>query len=98
MRAHTQTPYNTDSLWETLRALNRPGRARTVRQRQPRGVRGVRDARGAGGGGLEGEVLRDLARLERVRDNLPRDELSRQFPSFLIFPSVLLLYGGCMVV
>ena len=28
--AHTKAPYKTDLLWETLRALNRPGRARTV--------------------------------------------------------------------
>ena len=29
-RAHTKAPYKPDLLWETLRALNRPGRARTV--------------------------------------------------------------------
>jgi hypothetical protein len=30
LRAHAKAPCKTDSLWETLRALNRPGRARTV--------------------------------------------------------------------
>ena len=30
LRAHTKTPYKTDLLWETLRPLKRPGRARTV--------------------------------------------------------------------
>ena len=30
LRTHTTAPYKTDLLWETLRALNRPGRARTV--------------------------------------------------------------------
>jgi hypothetical protein len=30
LHAHTTTPYKTDLLWETLRALNRPGRARTA--------------------------------------------------------------------
>jgi hypothetical protein len=29
LRAHTKAPYQTDSLWKTRRALNRPGRART---------------------------------------------------------------------
>jgi hypothetical protein len=29
LRAHTEAPYRTDLLWETRRALNRPGRART---------------------------------------------------------------------
>ncbi len=29
MRAHTKAPYKTDLLWEMLRALNRPRRART---------------------------------------------------------------------
>jgi hypothetical protein len=29
LRAHTKAAYRTDSLWETLRPLNRPGRART---------------------------------------------------------------------
>ena len=28
--AHTKTPYKTDLLWKTLRALKRPGRVRTV--------------------------------------------------------------------
>jgi hypothetical protein len=30
LRAHTKAPYKTDLLWETLRVLNRPGRARTA--------------------------------------------------------------------
>ena len=30
LRAHTKEPHKTDPLWETQRALNRPGRARTV--------------------------------------------------------------------
>jgi hypothetical protein len=29
LRVHAKAPYKTDLLWETLRALNRPGRART---------------------------------------------------------------------
>jgi hypothetical protein len=29
LRAHAKAPYKTDLLWETRRALNRPGRART---------------------------------------------------------------------
>ena len=33
MRAHIKAPYKIDLLWETLGALNRPGRARTVRSR-----------------------------------------------------------------
>ena len=32
LRAHTKLPYRTDLLGETLRALNRPGRARTGRE------------------------------------------------------------------
>jgi hypothetical protein len=30
LRAHTKAPSKTDLLWKTLRALKRPGRARTV--------------------------------------------------------------------
>ena len=30
LRAHTKAPHKTDSLWETLRAFNRPGQAHTV--------------------------------------------------------------------
>ena len=30
LRAHTKAPWKTDLLWETLRVLNRPERARTV--------------------------------------------------------------------
>ena len=37
-RAHTTTPYNTALLWETLRALKSPGRARTVILGQPQGL------------------------------------------------------------
>jgi hypothetical protein len=33
-RAHTNSPYNLDLLWETLWALNRCGRARTELRRQ----------------------------------------------------------------
>jgi hypothetical protein len=29
LHAHAKAPYKTDLLWETRRALNRPGRART---------------------------------------------------------------------
>jgi hypothetical protein len=29
LRAHTKPPYKTDLIWETLKALKRPGRART---------------------------------------------------------------------
>jgi hypothetical protein len=29
LRAHAEAPYKPDLLWEMLRALNRPGRART---------------------------------------------------------------------
>jgi hypothetical protein len=29
LRAHTKAPHKTDALWETLRPLKRPGRART---------------------------------------------------------------------
>jgi hypothetical protein len=29
LRAHTKTPYKISLLWKTIRALNRPGRART---------------------------------------------------------------------
>ena len=31
LRAHTKAPYKPDLLWETRRALNCPGRARTVK-------------------------------------------------------------------
>jgi hypothetical protein len=31
LRAHTNAPHKTDLPWETLRPLNRPGQARTVR-------------------------------------------------------------------
>jgi hypothetical protein len=30
LRAHTKAPHNAESLWEMWRALDRPGRARTV--------------------------------------------------------------------
>jgi hypothetical protein len=32
LRAHTKMPYKIDLLWETLRALKHPGRARTVQK------------------------------------------------------------------
>jgi hypothetical protein len=31
LRAHTEAPYKPDLLWESLRAINHPGRARTGR-------------------------------------------------------------------
>ena len=34
LRAHTESPCKPDLLWETRRALNRPGRARAVLQRR----------------------------------------------------------------
>ena len=36
LRTHPKAPYKTYLLWETLRALNRPGRARTVGSPAPR--------------------------------------------------------------
>jgi hypothetical protein len=38
LRAHTNAPYKTKSLWETRRAFNRPGRARTVHRPNPAAV------------------------------------------------------------
>ena len=32
LRSHTKAPYKIDLLWETLRVLKRPGRARTVQK------------------------------------------------------------------
>ena len=37
LRAHTKAPYKPDLLWETLPALNRPGRARTAREQRGQG-------------------------------------------------------------
>ena len=57
---HTNAPYKTALLWKTLRALNRPGRART----EPRGPEGRGEGRPAGaalevearGAGLDGRA------------------------------------------
>jgi hypothetical protein len=46
LRAHTKTPHQTDSLWETLRARKRPGRAQTVGREPALRVRRLADEQG----------------------------------------------------
>ena len=68
LRAPPKAPYKTDLLWETLRALNRPERARTVDDRAARGDAVDRDVHGA-----------DPQRRRARRGDLSRDAGTRHY-------------------